>query len=475
MTGDVCEDISTAIPVLSGVERERQVVVVGDDVEQRRFTRRDRHEFRQKVQDCLDVLATMLADATFDVGEPKIGLEIELNLVDDTMGPAMANAEVLEAIADPDYQTELGQFNIEINVAPRPLSASSIAELEHDLRRSLDAADASAQTAQSRIAMIGMLPTLAERHFQHRWLSADPRFDLLDQQIFSARGEDIEVDLTGVPLPGATAPETLSTEFDTILPEAACTSVQLHLQVAPEDFAPYWNAAQALAGVQVALAANSPFFAGKALWHETRIPLFEQATDTRPQELRNQGVRPRVWFGERWITSIFDLFEENSRYFPALLPVCSDEDPKAVLSRGGTPELAELRMHNGTVYRWNRPIYDSAGDGHHLRLENRVLPAARLLSTPWPTPRSTTAPSRCWRRRIGRCGRRCPSMLPRRTCSRRPEAGSMHASTGRRSGGSVHRNWCFAACCRWQMPVCPSTASTPQFETGTSASSRTGA
>ncbi len=348
---------------------------MGDDVEQRRFTRHDRHEFRQKVQDCLDVLATMLAAETFDVGEPQIGLEIELNLIDDAMSPAMANAEVLDAIADPDYQTELGQFNIEINVAPRPLSGHSITELEHDLRRSLEAANDSARTTQSRIAMIGMLPTLAEKHFDHRWLSADPRFDLLDQQIFSARGEDIEVHLTGAALPGAIAPETLSTEFDTILPEAACTSVQLHLQVAPEDFAPYWNSAQALAGVQVALAANSPFFAGKALWHETRIPLFMQATDTRPQELKNQGVRPRVWFGERWITSIFDLFEENSRYFPALLPVCSDEDPKAVLAQGGTPELAELRMHNGTVYRWNRPIYDSAGDGHHLRLENRVLPA----------------------------------------------------------------------------------------------------
>lgn len=349
---------------------------MGDDVAQRRFTRRDRHEFRQKVQDCLDALAIMLADETFDVGEPKIGMEIELNLVDGTMGPAMANAEVLEAIADPDYQTELGQFNIEINVAPRPLSGKSIVQLELDLRQSLDAADASARSAHSRIAMVGMLPTLAEKHFHHRWLSANPRYDLLDQQIFSARGEDIAVDLTGVELPGAASPEALTTEFDTILPEAACTSVQLHLQVAPEDFASYWNSAQAIAGVQVALAANSPFFAGKALWHETRIPLFEQATDTRPQELKNQGVRPRVWFGERWITSIFDLFEENSRYFPALLPVCSEEDPKAVLAAGGTPELSELRMHNGTVYRWNRPIYDSAGDGHHLRLENRVLPAA---------------------------------------------------------------------------------------------------
>jgi len=135
------------------------------------------------------------------------------------------------------------------------------------------------------------------------------------------------------------------------------------------------NAAQCIAGVQVALGANSPFLFGKELWRETRIALFEQATDTRPEELKAQGVRPRVWFGERWITSIFDQFEENVRYFPSLLPICDDEDPLEVLERGDTPRLGELRMHNGTIYRWNRPIYDVYRGKPHLRVENRVLPA----------------------------------------------------------------------------------------------------
>ena len=127
--------------------------------------------------------------------------------------------------------------------------------------------------------------------------------------------------------------------------------------------------------MQLALGANSPFLFGKELWRETRVALFEQATDTRPEELKAQGVRPRVWFGERWITSIFDQFEENVRYFPALLPVCDDEDPVEVLDRGDTPRLAELRMHNGTIYRWNRPVYDVYRGRPHLRVENRVLPA----------------------------------------------------------------------------------------------------
>ena len=145
------------------------------------------------------------------------------------------------------------------------------------------------------------------------------------------------------------------------MPEAACTSTQVHLQVSPDDFAGYWNAAQAMAGIQVAVGANSPYLFGRELVAESRIPLFEQSTDTRAEELKTQGVRPRVWFGERWITSIFDLFEENSRYFPALLPISTEEDPIAVLDDGGVPTLDELRLHNGTIYRWNRPVYDISG------------------------------------------------------------------------------------------------------------------
>jgi hypothetical protein len=190
---------------------------------------------------------------------------------------------------------------------------------------------------------------------------------VLNEQIFAARGEDMQIEIDGA--------EQLLTHADSITPEAACTSVQLHVQVSPEAFAGYWNAAQSIAGVQVALAANSPFLFGKQLWHETRITLFEQATDTRPDELKHQGVRPRVWFGERWITSVFDLFEENIQYFPALLPISEEEDPLAMLDGGSCPQLAEMALHNGTIYRWNRPVYAVTHGKPHLRVENRVLPA----------------------------------------------------------------------------------------------------
>ncbi|MBC9957786.1 glutamate--cysteine ligase [Yimella sp. cx-51] len=346
---------------------------MGSDIAGTAYTREERQRYREKVRQDLDVFERMLHTRGFEFERQLTGMEIEMNLVDADMQPTMNNAAVLESIHDSDYQTELGQYNIELNVSPRPMPGDEALKLEKDLRASLNRADDLAQQAGARIVTVGILPTIMPEHFHTEWMSANTRYAALNEAIFNARGEDLFIDIEGP------TGERLATFADTIAPESACTSVQLHLQVQPLQFAAYWNAAQALSSLQLALGANSPYFFGKQLWHETRIPLFKQATDTRSVELKNQGVRPRVWFGERWITSIFDLFEENVRYFPALLPECSDEDPVAVFEAGDAPALSELRLHNGTVYRWNRPIYDIVDGKPHLRVENRVLPAGPTI------------------------------------------------------------------------------------------------
>jgi len=340
---------------------------MGREIQAIKFTGEDRRVYREKVRRSLDALARMLREHQFDDNPAQVGQEIELNLVDSDAMPSMRNADVLDAIADPAWGVEVGQFNLEINVPPRRLAGDALAELEQVVRDDLNAGDGKAQSTGTRLVMIGILPTLQKEDVHIGTLTASHRFRVLNEQIFATRGEDMRISIDGA--------EKLLTHTDSITPEAACTSLQLHLQVNPENFANYWNAAQAAAAVQVALGANSPFLFGRQLWHETRITLFEQATDTRPDELKEQGVRPRVWFGERWITSVFDLFEENLRYFPALLPICEDEDPLAVLDGGGSPQLAEMSLHNGTVYRWNRPIYAVVEGKPHLRVENRVLPA----------------------------------------------------------------------------------------------------
>ncbi|HET6499239.1 MAG TPA: glutamate--cysteine ligase [Amycolatopsis sp.] len=344
------------------------------DLSAESFNPRERARYRRKVQRCLDTLGRMLAEGSFSFPRTHIGLEVELNLVDAGMRPAMSNTMVLRALDNPHFTTELSQHNLELNVPPQPLAGDRVRELERDLRGYLAEVGEKAGDCGVRAAMIGILPTLSPGDFDQKWITNNTRYLLLNDRILAARGERTTLSLDGAPLEGG-KPERLRAYAESILPEAACTSVQLHLQVAPEEFAAHWNAAQCLAGVQVAVGANSPFLLGKALWHETRIPLFLQATDTRPEELKNQGVRPRVWFGERWITSIFDLFEENVRYFPGLLSETDAEDPLETLESGRAPRLSELRLHNGTVWRWNRPVYDVVAGEPHLRVENRVLPA----------------------------------------------------------------------------------------------------
>ena len=340
---------------------------MGEKVVAGAFDLSDPQRYREKLHRCMAVLRQLLEAERFDRPRNLMGLEIELNLAGSDGMPRMTNTQVLERIASRDFQTELGMFNLEVNIAPHRLAGRVLDQLAEELRIGLGYADRKAKEVDAGILMIGILPTLSPADLVSANLSDVDRYALLNDQIVAARGEDFTLDIEGV--------ERLTCSSASIAPEAACTSVQLHLQVTPHRFADAWNAAQAVAAVQIAVGANAPFLFGRELWRESRPPLFQQSIDTRPPELRAQGVRPRTWFGERWISSAQELFEENVRYFPALLPICDDEDPEQVLADGGVPRLAELVLHNGTVYRWNRPVYGVADGVPHLRVENRVLPA----------------------------------------------------------------------------------------------------
>ncbi|WP_327712149.1 glutamate-cysteine ligase family protein [Streptomyces sp. NBC_00464] len=336
------------------------------------FDLSDRQKYRRKLHQCLEGLGRLLAERRFDRPRSLMGMEIELNLAGADGMPKMLNGQVLDRIASGDFQTELGMFNLEVNIVPHNLSGRVLDQLAEELRTGLGYADRKAAEVDAGIMMIGILPTLGREDMVRSNLSDVDRYALLNDQMVAARGEDFSLDIEGV--------ERLVCTSGSITPEAACTSVQLHLQVTPERFADVWNAAQAVAAVQVAMGANSPFLFGRELWRESRPPLFQQATDTRPPELQNQGVRPRTWFGERWVDSAYELFEENLRFFPPLLPICDEEDPLRVLDDGGVPRLQELVLHNGTVYRWNRPVYGLADGVPHLRVENRVLPAGPTVA-----------------------------------------------------------------------------------------------
>ena len=345
---------------------------MGRDLDDQPFTREDRQRYREKVKRDLEVLRRMLDADAFERGRKFVGVEVEFYVVDDDGDPMMANESLLERIESSDFQTELAQFNIEFNLAPHKLAGTVFDEIAEELTTSVAHAQRQARDLGAHVVMVGILPTVEDLHVTIQNLSANPRYHLLNRQILEARGEDVQIDIEGE--------ERLTLHVPSIALEAAATSVQLHLQVSAVGFAGMWNAAQAIAAAQVAMGANSPFLLGKQLWHETRIALFEQIIDTRTEELSAQGVRPRVWFGDRWIDSVMDLFEENVRFFPALLPIVEDEDPERVLEEGGVPHLDELTLHNGTIWRWNRPVYGVARGKPHLRVENRVLPAGPTVA-----------------------------------------------------------------------------------------------
>lgn len=343
---------------------------MGEAVSTDTYTPRQRTEYRRALAHDLEIFDRHLQHAEFeDAGT--VGLELELNLVDEDMDPVTCNREVL-AHLDDEYQPELGAYNVELNNPPVDLTGQGLRDLERSVLGRLDRVRDAAAEAGAKVAMIGTLPTLTTEFLESPgWMTPENRFRGLNNAIMSSRGEMVRIDLTGR--------EHYGHDFADIAPESTCTSVQLHLQIPPNRFADAWNASQAIAGVQVALGANSPLFCGRKVWPESRIPVFRQAIDTRTPELEAQGVRPRVWFGERWITSVFDLFEENVRYFSPLLP----EDRQASgtpMMQGDTPAVHYLNLHNGTVWRWNRPIYAPGSPRAHLRVENRLLPAGPTVA-----------------------------------------------------------------------------------------------
>ena len=338
---------------------------MGDAVSRDSYTPKQRTQYRNYLLDELEVFDKHLQEAEF-VDHGTIGLELELNLVDENAAPAGCNDAVLAELSN-EYQAEVGRYNVEVNHPPLSMEGDGLTRLHNGLNERLHNVQEAAATTGARMAMIGTLPTVTTEYLKSpEWMTKENRYAALTNSVMQARGELVDIDIA--------REERYRESFEDIATESTCTSMQLHLQVAPDRFADAWNASQVIAGVQVALGANSPLFLGHRVWHESRIPVFQQSMDTRTEELVNQGVRPRVWFGERWITSVFDVFEENVRYFSPLIPEGRAEAGKPIMD-GNSPGLHHLNLQNGTIWRWNRPIYDPSTELSHIRVENRILPA----------------------------------------------------------------------------------------------------
>ncbi len=325
-------------------------------------------EVARRLADSVTALAEMIDGGWFTGHQDTVGMEVELDLVDPLGRARPVNDAVLARLDRADLQHELGRFNIEVNLPAEPVR-TGLGTGERRLTELLGTG--STEALGVRLVAIGMLPTLGAELLTRDLLSSPTRYALLAGRMRAERHRPVAVHIAG--------PETLRFNTDSIAPEAAATSLQLHLRVPPDRFAGWYNAAQAISGVQLAVGANSPFLLGRELWPETRIPLCEQVLDTRTRPLVDAGAPPRAWLGDRWVGSPVELFDHIVRHLPPLLPMLTDEDPRPQVAAGTVPALEELRLHNGTVWRWNRPVYDVHDGRPHLRIENRVLPSG-------PTP-----------------------------------------------------------------------------------------
>ena len=340
-------------------------VWAGEDPEKRR-------EFMRRVLDDVRALERMLEENFFEQGRTRIGAEQEMFLVDASLRPAPRAMDVLQEVDDPHFTTELARFNLEANLDPIELGPHSLRQLETDLDHLLTKVREAAARLDTEVLLTGILPTLEKADLTAENMTPIPRYAALAQAVRALRGGDFSFHIKGR--------DELTLQHDSVMVEACNTSFQVHFQTAPERFAQLYNIAQAITAPVLAAATNSPLLFGRRLWNETRIAVFRQSVDTRRPVAHRRQAPPRVNFGERWLDdSVLEIFQEDIVRFRLLVSADLDEDPFALLDRAEPPSLKALRLHNGTVYRWNRPCYGISEGQAHLRIENRVLPAGPTI------------------------------------------------------------------------------------------------
>lgn len=328
----------------------------------------ERKEYTRRLLGDIQALEYMLEHDMFESDIQRIGAEQELVLVDQDWRPAMNNMELLSAINDPHYTTEIGRFNVEINLDPIVFEGKCFTKLDKDLRQLLKKGVLCASKADTRVMLTGILPTLTKDVLHFEYMSPNIRYEALNLAMREQKGGDFELNIDGI--------DELITKHPNILFEACNTSFQIHLQIKPEEFESQYNWAQLISGPVLSVAANSPLLMGKRLWNETRIALFQQSVDTRSTGKMQRSQEPRVTFGKSWLKgTVANLFKDNVSRYNFLFSSAEYEDSMQAIKEGRIPNLGALNLHNGTVYKWNRPCYGVGNGKPHLRIENRYIPS----------------------------------------------------------------------------------------------------
>jgi len=339
---------------------EKKITTGYDESEMRSFTR--------SVLDDLQAMGTLIDSGLMEEDVWRIGAEQEMFLVDRSMHPSPIVTELINTVKDGRLTTEIGKFNLEANLTPREFTGSCLSDLEAELDNILDEVRKGAAEYDSSVVLAGILPTIQLSDLTEENLTPNPRYHEINRIVTKLHGKDRQIHLKGLD-------EIQLTLQDTFI-EFCNTSFQVHLQVGASQFPRYYNWAQAISGPVLASAVNSPILLNNRLWHESRIALFQHATDTRSEVHRERNQMPRVNFGDDWVKgSILEVLREDAVRFRILLTQRRDENSLESIANGKIPELYAWRLHNGTIWRWNRPCYGIINGKPGLRIEARYLPS----------------------------------------------------------------------------------------------------
>lgn len=326
----------------------------------------------QLVKD-IKALDLMIADGLIETSPANIGVEQEFCLVDKTFRPSGNSLALLRTINDEHFTTEVGNYNLEINLDPLTLKGNCFFKIKQQLQDYIDKARKASQKTNTKLLLTGILPTLTLDYMSIKNMTALPRYEILNEAIVESRKKEFDIHIKGI--------DELNLMHDSVMLEGCNTSFQMHLQVNPDHFLEMYNWAQAISGPVLSACTNSPLLFGKELWSETRIALFTQSVDTRANSFLLNEKQSRVSFGSKWETgTISDIFKDNVSRFRSLVTSKYIKDSVEMLQKGTIPKLMALSLHNGTVYRWNRVCYGLNHNKPHLRIENRYIPSGPTIT-----------------------------------------------------------------------------------------------
>lgn len=330
---------------------------MGEEIAKTSFAPEDSAEFERRLDAETKLLSSAIGKGRFSDDGFTLGFEIESWLCDHNFFPSPINDAFLAAFGNDDAVPELSKFNVELTCPPRKLEGDVFSQARGAFESVYREANDAARGLDAELVMIGTLPTIRESDLSLRNMSSLKRYYALNTEVLRQRGGvPLRIDIEGA--------EHLVMEHHDVMLEAGATSFQIHLKTPVSKIHRFFNASVMASAPVLAASVNAPFLFGKNLWDETRIPLFEQAVELKGTEA---GLR-RVTFGSGYASdSLLNLLEENAESYPALLPCLFDDAPD---------EYRHVRLQNGTIWRWNRPLVGFEESGRpHLRFETRGFSA----------------------------------------------------------------------------------------------------